>query len=101
MNAQLTPMHCAAAGLALNVLTDAVNPTNGSYYNAGGTGPAEAVQGSIQASFVGGSAVDGIVGAFDVTAGGDAAALPAVPPTDSVNGVFIMAVNPEIIITAQ
>lgn len=87
-------------GMSLAMTTDTANITTGSYYvpNGGSAGSELPVQGSIEAAFVGQTAVEGAVGAFTAEAV-DLVANPAVT-VDSVKGVFVMASDaPPIIVT--
>ncbi|MFZ5756624.1 MAG: FecR family protein [Pseudomonadota bacterium] len=86
-------------GLSLAMLTDTANATNASYYMSYGGAVTAPVQGTVEASFVGQTFVEAVIGGFQ------ADAVDAVDPTtviDSVKGVFVMPNdNPPVIIVTE
>lgn len=87
-------------GMSLAMTTDTANATSGSYYVPvdGSAGSELPVQGSIEAAFIGQTAVEGAVGAFTAEAV-NLVAEPALT-VDSVKGVFVMTNDaPPIIVT--
>lgn len=72
-------------GMDLALTTDAASPTNGSHLASANS--ALAVEGSIAAAFVGVTAVDGVVGVFDVQ---------TTDQTQAAQGVFVMERTPDM-----